>query len=143
MIHNISYRVFVQGTESEEKVREALETLFTNASPEIEETEGYYHNPVTILRQKIDKKREIKEFVQKLQEMGEEELEKISKDMDRKMDDKGNLFLRFNKQEAFQGNWKVVEHGDSIHVRIKIAAYPAKKQVALKIAQKLFNTSDA
>ena len=54
------------------------------------------------------------------------------------MDDSGNLFLRFDKQRAYQGDLKVVEHGDSIHLKIKIAAYPAKKKVALEIARKLF-----
>ncbi len=54
------------------------------------------------------------------------------------MDDSGNLFLRFDKQRAFLGDLKVVDHGDSIHLKIKIAAYPAKKKVAIKIARKLF-----
>ncbi|MCE7698869.1 MAG: hypothetical protein K8E24_008615 [Methanobacterium paludis] len=51
---------------------------------------------------------------------------------------KGNLFLRFDKQRAHLGDLNVVEHGDSIHVKIKIAAYPAKKEVALKIAREIF-----
>jgi RNA binding exosome subunit len=55
-----------------------------------------------------------------------------------KMDDYGNLYLRFDKQRAYLGDLKVVEHGDSIHVKIKIAAYPAKKKVAIEIAKKLF-----
>ncbi|MCK9152068.1 RNA-binding protein [Methanobacterium alcaliphilum] len=135
MIHNISYRVFVHGTENEDKIKDALITLFPNISFEREETEGYYKNPVIILKEKIDKKREIKEFIQRLQNINEKEKESIFHDLERKMDDNGNLFLRFNKQEAYHGNWKIVEHGDSIHVRIKIAAYPAKKKVAIKIAQ--------
>jgi RNA binding exosome subunit len=138
MIHNISYRVFIQATENEEKVQESLKNIFPGAKPEIEHTEGYYNNPVTILSQKITKKREIKEFIQKFQAMDNEDIIKISHDFERKMDDKGNFFLRFDKQEALNGNWKVVEHGDSIHVRIKIAAYPAKKDVAIKIAHEIF-----
>ena len=55
-----------------------------------------------------------------------------------KMDDYGNLYLRFDKQRAYLGDLKVVEHGDSIHLKIKIAAYPAKKKVAIDIAKKLF-----
>lgn len=135
MIHNISYRVFVYGTENENKVKESLTALFPNISPEKEETEGYYKNPVIILKEKINKKREIKEFIHKLQKMDENQKETLLDNLERKMDDRGNLFLRFNKQEAYQGNWKIVEHGDAVHVRIKIAAYPAKKKVALKIVR--------
>jgi RNA binding exosome subunit len=137
MIHNISYRVFIYGTESECKVEKALKNIFPDALPQKEVTEGYYKNPVTILSQKFNKKREINNFIKKLHEMDSNEKIKVSNDLDKKMDDKGNLFLRFNKQEAFKGNWKVVEHGDSIHIKIKIAAYPSKKEGAIKIAREI------
>ena len=138
MIHNISYRAFVYGTENKEKVLESIKTLFPNSSPQCEETEGYYKNPVLILSNKIDKKREIKDFVEKLSKMNDLIRKRILHRLENKMDDSGNLFLRFDKQRAYQGDLKVVEHGDSIHLKIKIAAYPAKKKVALEIARKLF-----
>lgn len=138
MIHNISYRAFVYGTENKEKVLESIKTLFPNSSPQCETTEGYYKNPVLILSNKIDKKREIKDFVEKLSKMNDPTRKRIIHQLENKMDDSGNLFLRFDKQRAYQGDLKVVEHGDSIHLKIKIAAYPAKKKVALEIARKLF-----
>ena len=55
------------------------------------------------------------------------------------MDEKGNLFLRFDKQSAFDENLKLTYSGDAIHVRIKIASYPVSKENAIKIAKKLFN----
>ena len=139
MIHNISYRAFVYGTENKEKVLESIKTLFPNSSPQCEATEGYYKNPVLILNNKIDKKREIKDFVEKLTSMKDPAKKRIINQLENKMDDYGNLFLRFDKQRAYLGDLKVVEHGDSIHIKIKIAAYPAKKKVALKIARKLFS----
>jgi len=138
MIHNISYRAFVYGTENKEKVLEAIKTLFPNSSPQCEATEGYYKNPVLILSNKIDKKREIKDFVEKLSTINDPAKKRIISRLEDKMDDNGNLFLRFDKQRAYMGDLKVVEHGDSIHLKIKIAAYPAKKKVALEIARKLF-----
>ncbi|BDZ70786.1 hypothetical protein GCM10025861_13030 [Methanobacterium petrolearium] len=54
------------------------------------------------------------------------------------MDDKGNLFLRFDKQCAYLGDLKMVEHGDALHLKLKIAAYPARKEIALEVAQKIF-----
>lgn len=138
MIHNISYRAFVYGTENKEKVLESIKTLFPNSSPQYEETEGYYKNPVLILTNKIDKKREIKDFVDKLSKMNDPIRKRILHRLEDKMDDSGNLFLRFDKQRAYHGDLKIVEHGDSIHLKIKIAAYPAKKKVALEIARKLF-----
>jgi RNA binding exosome subunit len=138
MIHNISYRAFVYGTENKEKVLESIKTLFPNSHPQCTTTEGYYKNPVLILTNKFDKKREIKDFVEKLSNMKYHERKRIINELEDKMDDYGNLFLRFDKQRAYLGDLKVVEHGDSIHVKIKIAAYPAKKKVAIEIARNLF-----
>lgn len=138
MIHNISYRAFVYGTENKEKVLESVKTLFPNSTPQCEDIEGYYKNPVLILSNKIDKKSEIKDFVEKLSTLKDPAKKMILHRLEEKMDDYGNLFLRFDKQRAYMGDLKVVEHGDSIHVKIKMAAYPAKKKVALKIATELF-----
>jgi RNA-binding protein len=138
MIHNISYRAFVYGTENKEKVLDSIKTLFPSSSPQCESTEGFYKNPVLILSNKIDKKSEIKDFVEKLSTMSDPARKRILNRLEDRIDDYGNLFLRFDKQRSFLGDLKVVEHGDSIHVKVKIAAYPAKKKVAIEIARKLF-----
>jgi len=138
MIHSISYRTFVYGTENEEKVKKAIKTLFPNSLPQLETTEGYYGNPVLILHDKIEKKRDIKDFIQILNEVEPSDKKRILYKLESKMDDRGNLFLRFDKQKAYLAELKIVEHGDSIHVKIKMAAYPAKKANAMKLAKKLW-----
>ena len=138
MIHNITYSTFVYGTEDKEKVIKSIKTLFPNSLPECETTEGYYKNPVLILHDKIDKKREIKDFIQILNQLESSDKKKILKELEKKMDEKGNLFLRFDKQKAYQDELKIVEHGDSIHVKIKMAAYPARKENAMKLARELW-----
>ena len=138
MIHNISYRVFVYGTENEEKVKEAVQTLFPNSHPQTDTTEGYFKNPLLILHDKITRKREIKEFVQILEQIDEPSKKRLRSELENKMDEKGNLFLRFDKQRAYLGDLKIIEHGDSIHVKINIAAYPAKKERAIELARDIF-----
>ncbi len=138
MIHNLSYRAFVYGTENEEKVREALFTLLLTAQPIKEITEGYHKNQVIILQGKITKKRETKDFLEKLRALKPSSKKRILRELEDKMDDRGNLFLRFDKQRAYLGDFKLVEHGDSLHLKLKIAAYPARKEEALKIARQIF-----
>jgi len=138
MIHNISYRTFVYGTENREKVEKAIQSLFPNSLPQCEVTEGFYKNPVLILHDKIEKKRDIKDFIQILNQMEPSDKQRILSDIEKKMDDKGNLFLRFDKQKAYLGELKIVEHGDSIHTKIKMAAYPAKKEQAMKLAKSIW-----
>ncbi len=140
MIHNLSYRAFVYGTESEDKVRGAIHTLIPSAQVEKEITEGYHKNPVIILHGRINQKREIKDFLEKLQSLKPSTKKKISKELENRMDGRGNLFLIFDKQRAYLGDLVLVEHGDALHIKLKIAAYPARKEVALRVAQKIFKT---
>ncbi len=138
MIHNISYRVFVYGTENDEKVKEAVKTLFPNSHPQTDTTEGYFKNPVLILHDKITKNREIKEFVNVLKQIDTASKKRLRSELENKMDERGNLFLRFDKQRAYLGDLKIIEHGDAIHVKINVAAYPAKKENAIKVARDIF-----
>ena len=138
MIHNISYRVFVYGTENEEKVKEAVKTLFPNSHPQTDTTEGYFKNPVLILHDKITKNREIKEFVEILKQIDAASKKRLRSELENKMDERGNLFLRFDKQRAYLGDLKIIEHGDAIHVKINVAAYPAKKENAIEVAKDIF-----
>jgi RNA binding exosome subunit len=130
--------VFVYGTENEEKVREAIKTLFPNSHPQTDTIEGYFKNPVLILHDKIGKKRETKEFIKILQNLDSSTKKRVLNELNNKMDEKGNLFLRFDKQRAYLGDLKIIEHGDAVHVKIKIAAYPAKKEKAMELAREIF-----
>ena len=52
-------------------------------------------------------------------------------DLESKIDDKGNWFLRFDKSDAFDEKLTILDSGDAIHLKIKIAAFPAKKEIAI------------
>ena len=139
MIHNIRYRVFIYENEDKDDVLEALLNILPTAVPEVEEAEGLLEDKMLILTGTISKKRETKEFLNTLVEsVGEDQLKKLYEDLDRKMDEKGNLFLRFSKEKALEEEWEILDGGDSIHLKIKIAAYPAKKEVALKKISEIF-----
>ena len=73
-----------------------------------------------------------------MESIGEDQLVKLYNDLDRKMDEKGNLFLRLSKEKALKEEWEILDGGDSIHLKIKIAAYPAKKEVAIKKISEIF-----
>lgn len=140
MIHNITYRTFVYGTEDEEKVIDAISYLFSNPLPEKTITEDHFGNNIVILSDKITKKRLNRDFIEFLNEnLSTEDKEIIKNELSRRMDEKGNLFLRFDKQEALDENLKLTYSGDAIHVRIKIASYPVSKDNAIEVAHKIFN----
>ena len=139
MIHNIRYRVFIYDNEDKDEILEALLNILPTAEPEVEEAEGLLEEKMLILTGTISKKRETKEFLNNLIDaIGKDQLIKLYDDLDRKMDEKGNLFLRLSKEKALDEEWEILDGGDSIHLKIKIAAYPAKKEVAIKKISEIF-----
>ena len=150
------YRVFVYENEDLDLITDALLNILPSAEVEAEEVEGLLEEPMVILNGMVSKKRETKEFLNNLLAIDKDQLTKLYNDLDKKMDEKGNLFLRFSKDfkvlESGEKNqaendsddfidlnqWKILDGGDSIHLKIKVAAYPAKKEVALKILDEVF-----
>lgn len=121
----------VHGTEDEEKVIKALKNILPTASPQREKLEGHHGNPLTLLKGKITDKKAIRDFTERIKPLLGE------LDIERHVDEAGNLFLRLDKQRAYNEEWKLVKHGDSIHLKLKIEAYPARQEVAIKNIKKL------
>ena len=132
MIHNIRFRVFVYENENLDELTQAILNIFPDAEIEIEEAEGLTENKILILTGVVDKKRHTKEFFNKLLNLDQVVLDKMVDDFDKKVDDNGNLFLRLLKEDAIDDKITIVDSGDAIHLKIKIAAYPARKEIAIK-----------
>ena len=132
MIHNIRFRLFIYENENPDELILALHNILPSAEFEVEIAEGLLGEPMQIVTGRIDKKRYCKDFFNSLLELDEEQLIKLHKDLDKKMDYSGNLFLRFDKADAVDGIWTIIDKGDAIHLKVKIEAYPAKKEIAMK-----------
>ena len=130
MIHNIKFRAFVYKDESVDEISEAILNILPEAEIEAEEAEGMLEDKIIILSGVVSKKRYTKTFFNTLLEFAD--LDKLNSDLERKMDEKGNWFLRFDKSDALNEKWTILDSGDSVHMKIKIAAYPARKDIAVE-----------
>ncbi|MEE0939557.1 RNA-binding protein [Methanobrevibacter sp.] len=130
MIHNIKFRAFVYEDESVEEISQAILNILPEAEIEAEEAEGMLEDKIIILSGVVSKKRYTKTFFNTLLEFAD--LDKLNSDLERKMDEKGNWFLRFDKSDALDEKWTILDSGDSVHMKIKIAAYPARKDIAVE-----------
>ena len=140
MIHNIRFREFVYEDENLEELTQAIYNILPDAEIESEEAEGLTEDKIILLSGVVDKKRYTKAFFNLLLQLDQNQLDKLNDDLERKVDDKGNLFLRLSKEDAINENIKIVDSGDAIHLKVKIAAYPAKKDVAInKVRQAIEN----
>ncbi|WP_305557002.1 RNA-binding protein [Methanobrevibacter sp. V74] len=136
MIHNIKFRVFVYENESIDDINQAILNLLPEAEIEVEEAEGLLEDKILILSGEVSKKRYTRTFFNTLIESVD--LDKLNEDLERKMDEKGNWFLRFDKSDALDEKLTVLDKGDAIHLKIKITAYPAKKQIAVDKVRNAF-----
>ena len=130
MIHNIKFRAFVYENESTDEISQAILNILPEAEIEAEEAEGMLEDKIIILSGTVSKKRYTKTFFNTLLEWTD--LDKLNEDLERKMDEKGNWFLRFDKSDALDEKWTILDSGDSVHMKIKIAAYPARKDIAVE-----------
>ena len=129
MIHNIKFRAFVYENENLDEVSQAILNILPEAEIDIEEAEGMTENKILILSGIISKKKYTKAFFNTLIE--NIDVDKLNMDLESKIDDKGNWFLRFDKSDAFDEKLTILDSGDAIHLKIKIAAFPAKKEIAI------------
>ncbi len=129
MIHNIKFRAFVYENESMDEITQSILNILPEAEIEAEEAEGLLEDKIIILSGVVSKKRYTKTFFKTL--LDNVDLEKLNDDLELKIDEKGNWFLRFDKDDALDEKWTILDKGDAIHLKVKIAAFPAKKQIAV------------
>jgi RNA binding exosome subunit len=133
MFHRLDFRVHVHATEEEERVLQAFAFISGVEQPNVTKAEGYHGNPIAILTGSLEDSRGIRGFWQRVKEAGE--LDVVLSDLERRVDEDCVLHLRFDKQEAYLGRMKVVRHDDVVSVRGKVAAYPARREIALRVVR--------
>lgn len=118
----VDMRVFAHATEDPEKVQAAVRNLLPDELAQtilFEKTvlEGHYRNPITLFTAKLTDKKLLSKVLEKIGS-GLNSLDKEDLCSGLKLHlEKGNLYLRFDKQSAFLGTFKFTQN-DPIHVKI-------------------------
>lgn len=115
--------------------KEKIELKKTNAT-------GFNEKKITILEIHLEKESHTNLFLTHLvKKLTDEQKLLIKKQAESRLDDELNFFLRIDKSRLINENrfW-LTDNGDCYHIKIKIAAFPKKKEVALKIINKIFSS---
>ncbi len=153
MIHYISLRASAQATEDPEKVRSAIGLFLPPAEDESKpegsdfiseyDTSGYHGNRIILMEAKLHKNKHIKYVIDLIrQRLGKQEISELVDQIPLRVDNDCNLYIRFDKQQAFQGKLAMTNTSDVVQLRIKLKAYPAKYEKAIEVARTLFNMED-
>jgi len=114
---------FAHATEDENKVIEAVRKLlpalqFDNLVFKKSSLRGHHNNPITLFEAKIKEKETVKMIVDNLAfGLNLLDKEKLLREVELHVE-KGNLYLRFDKQKAFQGQFKL-DVSDPIRFRLR------------------------
>lgn len=122
-INGLYIRFLAHATEDPEKVEKAIFKLLPdNNIDEIQlkqsPLKGHYGNPITLYEIKIKDSKIIFKFIEKLSRNLSKSDKATLLEEANLLIDRGNLFLRLDKQAAFKGEYKLCK-ADPFHIRIR------------------------
>ncbi|WP_226006589.1 RNA-binding protein [Natrinema salinisoli] len=136
-LHYVDLRTFCYATEDEKRVEEALRTFLPDGDDEpfeLErtESEGHYGDRILVLSARVENADDVRHVLSRLADL--ESFDDLIDELDERVTENTELFLRLDKQAAFGGD---VRLGDGITFRGKVEAYPAKKEQAVENAEEV------
>ena len=137
--HYVDLRAFSYATEDDRRVEDALR-FFLPKEFEIDraESEGHYGDRILVFSARVENAGGIRGVLDRLDELPEEELERVGAELGERVNEDCSFFLSLSKQSAFNGE---VRLGDGLTVRGKVEAYPAKKARAVDAVAELFGVA--
>jgi RNA-binding protein len=131
----IDIRVFAHATEDPEKVQTAVRNLLPTELAqtlvfEITSCTGHHGNPIILFTSKLTDKKILPTALEKIgRDIGALDKEELNRDIKLHIE-KGNLYLRFDKQSAFLGAIKFSQN-DPIHLKIHFKNKTAQEITAI------------
>ena len=122
-VEEIEIRAVAHATENLEKVKQAVGTILPETQPPVEftvtQTRGYYGNPIRVVVVKLSRPLDLNPLFHSLvSHLAENTRTRIQGTLGERVDKKGSLYLRFDKQDGLQGSLQLRDD-DPIHVRIR------------------------
>lgn len=102
--------------------------------------EGFQGKKITIYEAVLNKDKHIKSFIENLaKNIDESQKNFILMQKESRLDNDLDFFLRFDKDEYLRNNKLVLtDSGNCFHIKISVAAFPKKREIALKMIDEMF-----
>jgi len=138
-ITSVDISFFAHATEDENKVREAVRHLLPAAQVENiifckSNLRGHHGNPITLFEARIKEKETVKAVVGNLSSsLSPLDKESLLREVELHVE-KGKLYLRFDKQAAFQGQLKL---GVSDPIRVRLHFKKSKLEDIVQVCREI------
>ena len=148
--HSIKLNVFSYENENREKILNSFLKFFPF---NIEENKielntsiakGFNESAIAIFEIVLTKPNLINCFLEFiLNNLSQEQKQTILKQSESRLDGDFNFFVRFDKDEWINNNkLELTDSGKCFHLRMSVAAFPRKREVALNIVKELFYSNE-
>ena len=139
MVHKIEIAidVIVHATEDISKIFQSFEDVLNLKEEDftLEEVEGHYENPITMLKAKIVKKQAQNLMSKMLELLPVKQINELTEEIEERTDD-SRFHMRLDKQELIKGNL-IVSEKETIKLKIHTPIYNKKDTV--KIFTEIFH----
>jgi RNA binding exosome subunit len=100
---------------------------------------GFNQKEIIIYEVELNKDKHTNSFLKNLKEKLDEQQKIMLVRQEDRLDECLNFFIRLDKESLLNGQYQVTDCGQCIHIRISIAAFPRKREVALEVVKKIFS----
>ncbi len=142
--NNINVRVFCKEGENKELIIEKLKLMLPfdleKEKIKVKETraEGFNGKRIDVIEVALEKERHVNAFLEALKEKLGSEKETLLKQLDSRLDDELNFFMRLDKDMMLKDRFVLTDTGNCYHIRINIAAFPKRREKAAGILKEIF-----
>lgn len=123
-------RALCHATEVLDRVKRSVTNAVGDVELETKRTAGHHGNEILVVEAHSTDPRSVKHLFGMLSAT---DRKMLLSTIDRRLDDSCNLFLRIDKQAAYGGRVTLDSSEDSIALRLKVSAFPAKPEVAVEV----------
>ena len=101
---------------------------------------GFDEKKITIYEVVLTKEKHMNKFLDNLKKNVDAEQQKlILEQLETRLDEKLDFFIRFDKDEYLKNtNLRLTDSGNCFHLKMSIAAFPKKRDIALRIVKEMF-----
>ena len=145
LAHTITISVFLKTGENEQKIKSALIRMIPmdieKEKIKLNEIDTPSNEGATkkIFEIKLAKGKHVADFLEYLNsKISKEEREMLARQYLTRVDEELNFFLRLEKKGILNDEYKITDSGECFHVKIHLAAYPAKVELGKEAVKQIF-----
>ena len=114
LVREVEISAFSHATEDEDKVEKAMKNLLPEQNRDLwlnrKTLKGYHGDPITIVTGKIRTKKGATGILRRVvQELASLDQQRLLDELEERLDDGGNLYIRLDKQNAYLGKVRLLE----------------------------------